>query len=244
MMLCGLLLLCFGGFMAYRLYANHSFVQAYNEEDYETEREEKLLFLNFPQGYIPHYNLGNAAYRQGDYNQAVARYNSALAQHPTGDKDCQIRINLALSLCNTIDFYSLDSQQKVDNALFVLYKARDVLLENGCATEDGDGHNADAQQLKEDIDRMIEMLKNPDQNNSGQDQSNNDPNQDDGSGGSGGNPSDREKRIQDELEENRKGALEDRRDQQGELDRWSDYIGGGGDDDSGGLGSEKEVNPW
>ncbi len=242
----GLLLMIAGCFMSYRLYVNHNFVKAYEAEDYDITREEKLLFLNFPQSFIPYYNLGNAAYKEGDYNLAVNRYTNALAQHPTGEMDCQIRINLALSLCNTIDFYNLTTQEKIDTALFVLYKARDVLLENGCATDEGDGHNADAQQLKEDIDRMIEMLKNPDQTgNVNQDQNNNNSDSNDGSQSGGGNPSDREKRIQNELEENKKGALEDRRDQQGDLDRWSDYVGGGSDDGMlGGYGSQEEINPW
>ncbi len=243
----GLVLLLAAGSMIYRLYINKSFINAYGAEDYDTAREEKLLFANFPEGFVPYYNLGNAAYKKGDYNLAVSRFGSALTQHPTGDKDCLIRINLALSLCNTIDFYNLDTQEKVDTALFVLYKARDVLLENGCATEEGDGHNADAQQLKEDIDRMIERLKNPDQSNQGdQDQDLGDNNDsDDGSQGNNENPSDKEKRIQNELEKNKKGALEDRRDQQGDLDKWSDYIGGGGDDDGdSGFGSDIEVDPW
>jgi hypothetical protein len=60
-----------------------------------------------------------------------------------------------------------------------------------------------------------------------------------------------EKRIQKELEENKKDALEDRKDQQDDLEKWSDYIGGdedgsgaGGDEDGEGSGTGGQNNPW
>lgn len=243
----GLLILAVAIMLVYRLSVNHSFVKAYNNEDYDTVNEEKLLNFNFPESYVPYYNLGNAAYKRGDYTSAITYYNEALKNFPTEKRDCLIRINLALSMCNTIDFYSLDSQDKVDTALFILYKARDVLLENGCATDDGQGHNEDAQQLKEDIDRMIEMLKNPDQNNNNeQQQSGNDSSDsNDESSGNDQTPSDREKKAKKELEENRKGALEDRKEQQGNLEQWSDYVGGQGEDGTEGEGGNaKDVSPW
>jgi tetratricopeptide (TPR) repeat protein len=258
--LVGIIILIVVIMLGTRLVTNHLFVNAYNKGEYETEAEEKLLNMNFPESYLPYYNLGNVAYKKGDYNSAIGYYNQALQNYPPEDKDCLIRINLALSLCNTIDFYNLDSQEKIDTALFILYKARDVLLENGCATNEGDGHNADAQQLKEDIDAMIEKLKNPD-STSGSDQPQDQPPQEDNendSSGSGKGGNDREKRIQNELEENKKGALEDRKGQQDDLQKWSDYIGGdedsfGGDDDSDGSGGNGDEeggssggnnNPW
>ncbi len=242
-----LLLLIFGVLLAGRVFINHSFVSAYDNEEYRSQEEEKLLKFNFPESYVPYYNLGNAAYKNGDYNSAISYFTEALKHYPSEKKDCLIRINLALSMLGTIDFYNLDSQEKIDTALFVLYKARDVLLENGCATDEGDGHNADAQQLKEDIDKMIEMLKNPDQNqnNNQQDDSGNSDSDDDSDGGS--NPSDREKRAQKELEENKKDALEDRKNQQGDLKKWSDYVGDedGSGSDGDEVGGGKEItNPW
>ena len=253
--LIGIIVLIVAIMLGTRLFTNHSFVNAYYEGEYDTEEEEKLLNMNFPESYIPYYNLGNAAYKKGDYNSAIGYYNQALQNYPPEDKDCLIRINLALSLCNTIDFYNLDSQEKIDTALFVLYKARDVLLENGCASDEGDGHNADAQQLKEDIDEMIEKLKNPD-GGSGSDQPQEQPpqeNNDDGSSGNSGGNNDKEKKIQNELEQNKKDAMEDRKDQQDDLSKWSDYIGGeeegegesaGGESDGSGGGSGGKNNPW
>ena len=247
MLILGVIALVVGSMMAYRLIINHGFVSAYNNESYNTEAEEKLLEFNFPESYIPYYNLGNAAYKEGDYSSAISYYTEALKNFPTKDRECNIRINLALSMCNTIDFYGLDSQDKIDTALFILYKARDVLLEDGCASDDGQGHNVDAQQLKEDIDKLIEQLQNPEQNNQNDQQQSGNDNSDsnDNSSGSNQNPSDKEKKAKKEIEENRKGALEDRKEQQGDLDKWSDYVGGGGDEDGdGGGGGSKDINPW
>ena len=243
----GVAALVIASLMIYRLLVNHSFVRAYANENYDTTGEEKLLNFNFPESYVPYYNLGNAAYKRGDYTSAITHYNDALKNFPSEKRDCLIRINLALSMCNTIDFYSLDTQDKVDTALFILYKARDVLLENGCASNDGKGHNADAQQLKEDIDRMIEQLKNPEQNqNNEQQQSGNDSSDsNDESSGDDHTPSDKEKKAKKELEEKRKGALEDRKEQQGNLEQWSDYVGGQGEDgDEAEGGSQMDVSPW
>ena len=246
--LVGLIALAVALMMVYRLAVNHGFVRAYANEDYNTQNEEKLLKFNFPESYIPYYNLGNAAYKRGDYTSAISYYTEALKNFPTEKRECLIRINLALSMCNTIDFYNLNSQDKVDTALFILYKARDVLLEKGCASDDGQGHNQDAQQLKEDIDKMIEKLKNPDENNNNDDKQQNSDDQNDSKDNSSGNdqtPSDKEKRAKKELEENRKGAMEDRKEQQGNLDKWSDYVGGEGDSDGEGYGgNQKNVSPW
>ena len=251
--LVGIVVLVVAIMLGTRLFTNHSFVNAYNNEEYNIEQEEKLLKMNFPESYIPYYNLGNAYYKEGDYNSAVGYYTQALTMYPPEDKECQIRINLALALCNTIDFYSLDSQEKIDTALFILYKARDVLLEKGCASDDGQGHNAEAQQLKEDIDAMIEKLKNPDQGSGSDQPQENQDNQDDSDGSSKNDKgsNDKEKRIQNELEENKKNALEDRKEQQEDMEKWSDYIDGDGDDgmggdeeNEGGAGSDGNTNPW
>lgn len=243
----GIVLLAVGIFIVVRILANHRYVEGYNQGQYNTEIEEGLLTLNIPEGYVPYYNLGNAYYKMGDYNSAIGYYDQALLQHPTEPKDCQIRINLALAMLGTIDFYSLDSQEKIDTALFVLYKARDVLTENGCASEEGhDGHNEDAQQLKEDIDRLIEQLENPDSNGSSNDQQDQSKNEDNsGSSGSDSKPSEREKKVQGELEDKKKDAMEDRKNQQEELEKWSDNVGGSGDEDGDGSGSgSNNVDPW
>ena len=254
----GLALLAVTVIMARRLIINHSFVSAYESGDYHIEQEKSLLTMNFPESYVPYYNLGNAAYKLGDYNSAISYYTKALEMYPSEGKECDIRVNLALALCDTIDFYNLDSQDKIDTALFMLYKARDVLTEKGCASdvEGEQGHDPEAQQLKEDIDKMIEKLKNPDQSGSnGQQEQSSSSDDSDGESGGGSGPSDKEKKVQGELEGKKKDAMEDRKDQQGTLEKYSDFIGGdeegGGNGDvdgdgegDGEGGSGKQVNPW
>ncbi|MCR5670346.1 MAG: tetratricopeptide repeat protein [Butyrivibrio sp.] len=250
----GLILLVVGVLLLSKVLTNHGFVKAYEAQNYNTEKEEKLLGMNFPESYVPYYNLGDAAYKRGDYTSAVSYFTKALGLYPTKERDCLVRINLALSLCNTIDFANLDSQDKVDTALFILYKARGILLEKGCATNEGEpGHNADAQKLKEDIDKMIEMLENPD-GGSGQDQQQppqSDNNNDDSQSGSSQLPSDKEKKIQKDLEKNKKNALEDRQSEQDDIEKWSDHIGGSGSDGSqssdqegDGGGQNGPISPW
>ncbi len=117
----GVLFLTLSAMLLYRLLVNHDFVIRYRQGEIEVAGEEKLLEFNFPESYVPYYNLGNAAYKNGDYNSAISYYNEALGMHPGEGKDCMIRINLALALCRTINFYNLDSQEKIDTALFILY---------------------------------------------------------------------------------------------------------------------------
>lgn len=235
-----------------KLIINKNFVNEYNSGVYNLTQEEKLLKLNIVESYKPHYNLGNVCYKKGDYNAAITYYQDALKNHPTEKDECLIRINLALAMCNTIDFQRLDSDEKVQTALFILYKARDVLTEKGCASpnEGEKGHNADAQQLKEDIDKMIEKLENPDQQQQQQDQQQQqqqqqqDQDQDQGGGGDS-KPSQKEENAQNELEKQREQAQEDRQQQQNEMDNWNqrnkNKNGGGGsgsDNENGGGGSE------
>ena len=229
-------------FLIWRHVTNYQFTKDLEENDFEMETEAKLLKHNFPESYVPYYNLGEAAYKRGEYNAAITYFKNALEMEPPGDKDCATRINLALSYCDSIDFRSIDSQEKIDTALFILYKARDVLLENGCAAEDPEeAHDKDAQQLKEDIDRMIEMLMNPDSYtpppSDEPQQSPSSPDDEQQQGGQGS--SDKEKKIQNQIEKNKKDSLEDRKDQQSGMEDYGyeDPLQDK-DEDSDGSGSE------
>lgn len=242
------------GILFTRVISNHLFVKAYAEGDYQKEREERLLKLNVPESYLPYYNLGNVAYENKEYASAVGYYTQALNLYPVGQKECDVRINLALAMCYGIDWENMDSQEDVDTALVVLYKARDVLLVNDWATEDGEGHrDDDAQQLKEDIDRMIEQLQNQQgddsQDNQDQQDENQDNSQDQNESDNSGSQSDREKRLQKELEGEKKNALEERSKEHDELKKWGNYNGNG-DEESGsdangaGAGDGGRVKPW
>ena len=77
--LVGIIILIVAIMLGSRLITNHLFVQAYNNEEYDTEAEEKLLKMNFPESYVPDYNLGNAAYKKGDYKKNSYNKNAAPA---------------------------------------------------------------------------------------------------------------------------------------------------------------------
>ena len=216
------ILIISGSLLTRRVWANHSFVQAYEKGEYDTEKEERLLTLNFPERYLPYYNLGNVAFKKGDYNQAVAYYNEALKRNPSGENDCLVRINLALSMCYSIDFENISSEEQTDAAIKILESAKAVLLENDCASESGEGHNPDAQKLKEDIDKMIDELKNEPQNGSGDDAKtepeNTDPKQ-------GGQDNFQEEQLKKKLEESRKESMKEGMANQNMMDNRSGYNG-------------------
>ena len=223
LMLAAACILLISGFMlTSRVFANHIFVQEYKNGEYDTDKEEGLLSMNFPEGFLPYYNLGNAAFKKGDYNQAVSYYTEALKRNPSGENDCLVRINLALSMCYSIDFENISTQEQTDAAIKILEGAKAVLLENECALESGDGHNPDAQKLKEDIDNMIEELKNEPQSGSGEDNKtdpdNSKPDQNNGSG-------DYEKELKRKLEESRKESMKEGMETQNMMDNWSGFNG-------------------
>lgn len=230
-----------------RVGVNHSFISDYRRGVYAADKEEKLLVLNVPESYLPYYNMGNVAFKNGDYNSAIAYYTQALSLKPTGKRECQVRINLALAMVYSIDLYHLDSQDKIDTALIILYKARDILMENGWAADDpAQARDATAQQLKEDIDRLIEQLENPEGGGSGdsKDDQNNSGNSDDNNNQqpSGG----KEDKHKDELRRQQKGALDEKSREQEDLDKSYDgrkYNGKYSDDE--GQGSDSGYsNPW
>lgn len=211
-----------GSLLTIKTITNHSFVRAYAKEDYSTGKEETLLVMNNPESYLPYYNLGDAAYKKGDYDLAVSYFTQALENNPPKDKECLIRINLALATCNTIDFKDLDTKEKRDAAIKILESAKAVLLENGFATDSGDGSDENAQKLKDDIDRMIRKLEEESSDgDSGKGNSQDTP----GDGASEDmNFEDEEVNIQRQLEENRKEALKQGNEMQESMEKWSEYL--------------------
>ena len=148
------------GFFMLKVLLNHFFVVAYASETYAAPVQEFETMFNHPERYLPYYNLGNCYYQGGDYSTAAAYYYQALSYEDIPqDRDIPIRINLALALCYSIDFDNLKSDTDIQSALQVLYTARDILMEKGYANDEGTGTDATAQQLKEDIDKMIEKLQ-------------------------------------------------------------------------------------
>lgn len=251
-------LLVLGVLTVSRVFVNASYVNRYDAGDYDTAAEEKLIYVNYLESYVVYYNLGNAAYQEGDYLKAAGLYAEALKYNaPEGD-DCQIRINYALSLCYSIDYDNLETQSDIENALTILYAARDALTVNGCANDEGTGHNSDAQQLKEDIDKMIEKLENPDNENNEQDQEENqdqeqDQENNDQNDQQNQSQSSKQKEQQEKLQQNKQNAQKERREEQQAVEEFKKENGigedeegqGGGDgDENGNGGGSSGTNPW
>lgn len=136
--------------------ANEMIIKKYENSEYI---ENKLSVLGFTEPYISHYNRGNIFYKNDNYDEAIKEYEKALQLNPPYDRECKIRINLALAMVVPIDLDKI-TEEDVDEVLETLEKAKNVLYEHGCAISGGSGHNEDAQTLKEEIDKLEEELKN------------------------------------------------------------------------------------
>ena len=126
---------------------NFAFLKNYEKGSYSRLPESALSPLRLGQNYVVPYNMGNIEYQLGDYEKAAAYY--------------------------TINFedMNLSDQDAVSEAVDTLLNARSVLTVHECASESADtddGHFADADRLKHDIDDMLKKLQ--DQSRSGEDQ--------------------------------------------------------------------------
>lgn len=105
------------------------------------------------------YNLGCTNYTLGWYDHAELYFKEAFKETHSEKEDCMIRINLALSMVRPLTPDSI-TEDNFDETIAKLEEAREVLLEKGCAHDaDEDGHNEQAQILKDEIDEYIEQLK-------------------------------------------------------------------------------------
>lgn len=150
-----LLLVCFE--LVFNYVYNAIVIYRYNQSDYSSGTEPLTVF-NWNEPYVVYYNQGNIYYKNESYADAIESYEKALELNPPKEKECSIRINLALAMLATMeeDYAAPDN---VEASLEILRAAQDVLLEEDCATEAGDGHSETAEQLKEEIEAMIEQLE-------------------------------------------------------------------------------------
>lgn len=131
-------------------------------EHYENEiyRQKDVSVLGMIEPYKYYYNRGNILYKQGRYEEAEENYRKALKHHIPEMKECSVRINLALSMVTPLDLENIGSDN-LDDIINTLESARDILVEEGCAhMDDDDGHSEDAQTLKNEIDELLDQLKN------------------------------------------------------------------------------------
>ena len=112
--------------------------------------------------YIFHYNRGNEFYELGQYERAAAEYEKSLKLYVPERKECDIRVNYALSLCETLDWSNIQAltDEEKTEMIQVLETAIDILVEEECAHRDDDnGHDKEAQRLKNELQEMIDLLK-------------------------------------------------------------------------------------
>lgn len=147
-----LLLLC--AVLIFKYSYNAFLIYNYNNQNYNISTTPLGIF-NFAQSYIVHYNQGNIHYQKGEYEDAIRAYNETLALNLPKGKECSVRINLALAMLGTIK-EQYDDPAFREDTIQVLLKAREVLLVDGCATAEGDGHSREAEKLKEEIEAMLE----------------------------------------------------------------------------------------
>ena len=116
----------------------------------------------FPEGYVLSYDQGCAAYERKEYSEAESYFREAAQSGVSEPEDCDIRVNWALSICYQIDFDDLDTDMKKERAINRLHEASNILCENGCAVwgRQGEWHDDDAQQLEDDIEKMLSQLEN------------------------------------------------------------------------------------
>ena len=224
-------------FLGVRYIVNLVFLAKYNNGVYTTQGEESLTWVNIPEGYVPYYNIGNAEYMNGNYDNAISNYKSALESHPTEKRECDIRVNLALAMLHKIDFDHLETEKQKSNAVRTLQAARKILCEKGCADPYGtDGHDPEAEQLKQDIDKMLEELgaePEPDQNTGEEQES---------KGKSGEQESQqkskREQQLEKDLEKQKQNAMEERRDADNQKSQSGQKQDGDGSSGNSGAGSD------
>ena len=224
-------------FFGIRYLINMSFLHKYNKGVYQAEIEEFLSKLNIPEGYLPYYNAGNAYYMLEDYDSAIACYEDALDSHPTEKKECDIRVNLALAMLHKIDFDHIDTEKQKESAIRTLQAARNVLVENGCADPYGtEGHDPEAEQLKQDIDKMLEQLgaepqpPNSDDEQENQDKSNQEEEQK--------KKSRREQQLEKELNKQKQENMKERQETQDAANQRDDQKDSQGSSSGGGEGED------
>ncbi len=243
-------------FLIIRWSANTYYVFEAKKGIYHYELEKTLSTLNFPDGYVIWYNIGNYHFSRGEFEEAEADYYRAIESGIPYEKECPVKVNLALSMIEQLsddewdEFFDRESSEEMNaearKVEKTLITARTILIEDGCAHEDDeDGHFEPAQILKDEIDELLkdsDSDNNDDENEDQNDQDSGDGenNNDDQNGESGQDQSSREDQIMDHIQDQKEEAQAERAEDQ---QFYENYYGFGDDGDGGsgdGGGSEAE----
>lgn len=143
----------------YHMLATAILLFKYNNGIYDEKQAKSLTYWNVLENYVSYYNYGNVLFKNGQYDYAIEEYKKALKGYVPKAKECNIRINYALAICNTVELNEND-KKSIEDAIQQYESAIEVLTENGCANKnDNKGHSKEAEQLKSDIQKEIERLK-------------------------------------------------------------------------------------
>lgn len=194
--------------LLFNIVLNSIFISRYDHGQYSEANAKVLTYLNFPQSYIANYNYGNVLYQNGKYEEAIEEYKKALNGGASMEEECSIRINCALAICKTV-IVDESSQASIKEAIATYESAIDVLTEKGCANrEDNNGHSQKAEQLKEDIQKEIDRLKNlqtdESQSNKGNEEESKGKNEE-------------QEEIEEKIQNIKEEAIKNQRDTEGEL---------------------------
>ena len=145
---------------------NSYYVSEAKKGVYHPEMERYISLLHLPDEYIILYNIGNYYFDKENYKRAETYYRLAIDSGIPYGKECDVKVNLALAMLSQLSdeewdaFYSCAGPETMNAEARTVEKtlknARDVLLEDGCAGDEEDGHDKDAQKLKEEIDEILE----------------------------------------------------------------------------------------
>jgi tetratricopeptide (TPR) repeat protein len=152
--------------LKYKYSLNNNYIKKYNNQEYDINIPKKLLFLNFQEKYIAHYNYGTALYQTEQYNEARDEFNEALKTVPD-NRICDVRVNIALTEIKLLP--KTNDKDEYDNNI---QNIQNILLENDCATKDHNGKDKKAQDLYD----LLEKAK--DESNTNQEEADNNDSQD------------------------------------------------------------------
>lgn len=241
----------FGG----RYLLNARFLGSYDNGTYNASIPVTLTYLNFPDPYLPYHNLGCAAFMMGNYEYAASAFQTALEHDiphddPHPSRECQTRINLALSLTRPLDIDGWGTEEERQQIVQTLLQARESLTADGCANPDKnvfDGHSEEAEQLKKDIDAALEKLSDPNSGDDGDDGDDNSQEQQEQGDDQGGGDQEQqnEDRLKDRLNDRKSNAMQDRAEEQKDMQDLTSEGGlFGGSDEGGeqeGAGSRRKT---
>ena len=246
MLLAGLATLLFALFFILGWTLNAYYVSEAKKGIYHPEMESFFTRIPFPDEYVIWYNIGNYYFDKGDYGKAEDAYLRAIECGIPYEKECPVKVNLALSMMWQIDeddwdeFYECDGPDTITAGARrvekVLKDAREVLIADGCAHEaDEKGHDKTAQTLKDEIDELLERSnlededEEEDEDQDGDDEQNEEPEDGDEEeveeGDEGMDEEEIMEHIQEMLEDNQEERVDDQQ-------LYQDLYGFGVDEDA------------